>query len=202
MDPRFKKIVIIIAAIAIIVVVFLIIYFNRRLNVTVTSNPKEAQIIINNDLKISPAQYKLKPGTYTIWGAKDGYNEFKQNFKISKNNQEIQINLTPESQTDIPKEGAPTSAIPENKIKDLPFSNDHFKVSWDSAYGKYLIIPNIPFTFDQNPKDQIKNNWNQYVQYGQEALAWIRQQGVMPTNDNIEWWQQEFWPDGASIPIK
>lgn len=198
-QSKLKIIIIVTATIVVLVIIFLTIYNNRKLNIVVTSGPVESNIIINNDLKTSPAHYQLKPGTYTIWATKTGYQEFKQDYKITKNNQQINIELSIENQTDIPNEGVAVSPNPQPQISNLPFVNDRLTVSWDNKLSKYLIVPNIPFTNTESPENQIKNNWSQYEQHAQEALRWIKEQGVQPSNQNIEFWGKEWWPQDKTI---
>ena len=110
--------------------------------------------------------------------------------------------MNPEKEPE-PEEGAPPKGFkrPVSKI-NLPYSTDHFQVQWDSAWGKYLIVPNIPFDASSSPKDQLKKHWKKYVEYGKEALNWLKSQGVKPTKDNIIWWADEWWPKGAHIKIE
>lgn len=96
-------------------------------------------------------------------------------------------------------EGAP---MPKFKV---PHEAAHFRILWVAEdAGKYEIVPKIPFggPRDQPPQYYLKKYWAQYVRYGREALDWMRTKGVKPTDENITWWAEEWWPKGAKIPLE
>lgn len=204
MFEGYKKILIIGFIFIVLLIVFLTIMGWIKTAHTVLkieSVPAKIGIVINNQEYETPLNTQIKPGTYTIWGFLEGYKTYKKEFKVQSGIENyLKIEMQVETEA-LPPEGAPTSPEPTPQITNLPYQTDHFKVDWDSAYNKYRITPDIPFTAADSPQNQFKENWNQYEQYGKEALTWIKTQGVQPTEENIEWWGQEWWPEGANLNL-
>lgn len=186
--------VILIAIIAIVAVLQ-----RRPVALTLTSDPSQVDVFINNQTYHTPTTIKIKPGQYTIWAAKTGYLVYQKDFAVksfTSNSLKITLQVDPDANVQTGGDvGQPAPKI------QLPNSTDHFKVDYGPNGGAtYLITPNIPFTANDTPENQISDNWQLYVQYGKEALSWLRSQGVSPTSQNIVWWGQEWWPSGATAP--
>ncbi len=165
----------------------------------ITSEPKNINVYINNKKYASPARISLKAGTYLVWGSQEGYEVYKQRVAVKslgKNN--LVIKLTP-LVTAGPPGGEPLLGSESPKIQNLPHKTAHYSIQWRADLNKYFIVPEIPFDGDANPYDELSRSWPQYDAYGKEALEWLRSQGVTPTNDNIGWWAEEWWPAGKTM---
>ena len=200
---KWKKIVftgILLFLIFILIAYLIDFYLKRKTQLSITSEPDKITVVVNNKGYQTPAIIKgVKPGSTRIEAYTDGY-QFQVRYIDIKKGKLNQLQILLEKDTESqPTEGAPTEPEPTPQIKNLPYITDHFRISWDSAYNKYLIVPSIPFIPDQSPEDRLAQNWQQYESRGIEAIAWLKKQGVKPTKDNIDWWMQEFWPEGKSI---
>lgn len=191
-------IIFVIIVLILIVLQYLLVRYKTTL--TITSSPDNITVVVNNQGYQTPITIKaIKPGSTRVEAYQDGY-DFQVRYVNVKIAQDNQINIKLEKISDAgPVEGAPLDSEPTAQITNLPYKTDHFQIEWDSAYSKYLIVPSIPFVADQSPEDRLAKNWSQYEKYGKEAISWLKSQSVTPTNDNIEWWNQEFWPEGKSI---
>jgi hypothetical protein len=203
MMPQKQKTIIAVGFVAMVFVILLAYSYikqeNKKTFLKITSEPSRIEIYIGNKREKyqTPVTIPMAPGKYTIWGAKTGYETAQQQVAVKRgqtNNLHIQLKKAIE-----PPEGAPLNPPTQPKIKNLPFETDHFRVDWDENNQKYLLVPNIPFTAFEAPQVQIKNNWNLYEKYAKEALEWLKKQGVTPTKNNIEWWAEEWWPEGKTI---
>lgn len=197
-----KKILITIGVtfLLILLIIILISFFGPKPSLSITSSPKNIDIYIGDNQYETPVIIKnFRDKEITVYGSKAGYQLYTKKIKF-QTGKKFDLNIVMEKILDEPPEGAPLSDTQESKIKNLPFENDHFRVSWDPEYSKYLIAPNIPFDMSQPPEDFLKQYWNDYKTYGIEALNWIKTQGINPTKDNIKWWGQELWPTDVSAP--
>lgn len=200
-DKKTKKILITAAVIIILIIAFEIFFQTRKTTVNITSDPVNIEVDIGQSIYQTPTTIKIKPGKYRVWGLKEKYltyDKFNKFYYGKENNLYIKLEVDPEPE---PTEGAPPPGYVEKKpqIKNLPYENNHFRILWDIAYNKYIIVPKIPFGPEDAPVETMRNNWNQYQQYSKEALDWMKNQGVTPSKDNIIWWMQDFWPEGAAI---
>jgi len=103
-----RKTLIIAGAIVIILIILIIITTtvrNRPVNFTVISEPNNIEIYVDNQRYETPLSIKIKPGSYTIWGLKEGYAPYKESFQIKKG-QDNQLNIKLEQEQE-PPEGAP-----------------------------------------------------------------------------------------------
>lgn len=87
----------------------------------------------------------------------------------------------------------------------LPTENDNFKITYNQDKNVLLVVPKIPFDSQNAPSSYFKQYWNQYQNYGQEALIWLNNHQMdknFRTNFGvkIEWWGQEWWPENATEP--
>lgn len=97
----------IIIAILAVIIIALAIYNRLPVDLQITSTQTPIDVYIDNTHYTTPTVVNLRPGTYTIWGAKIGYLTYKQTFKLSRTNNNLQINLETDPQAGYPPEGAP-----------------------------------------------------------------------------------------------
>ena len=171
---------------------------------TITSEPNHVTIEFQEKKTSTPFSIKkLDPGNYSLKAYKDGWDFQEMNFYLAPN-EEKQINIKLEKKgwsKDTIKEGAPSEQLLMPPLDQwLPYQADHFKVDINTANNSYLIVPTIPFDSLSSPEDQLQQYWSQYYQYGIEALNWIKSKGVDPASLKIEWWAQDWWPAGKTIP--
>jgi hypothetical protein len=84
---------------------------------------------------------------------------------------------------------------------DYSFETPHFKITWQDLEQSYLIVPVIDIPPQTSPESEVAAQWTTYSKFADEALGYIKQQGGDPKSLPIEWWGQEWWPKGKSIPI-
>jgi hypothetical protein len=81
----------------------------------------------------------------------------------------------------------------------LPQETDHYRIEYDSYYDVLLITPKVSIDGQANPQEEFARVWAEYEQYALEAIAWLKEQQAVLSNFEIEFWGQDFWPDGARI---
>ena len=195
---RLKKFKIIILALIILVLVYFVYSYFLLIKIEITSSPDNIEVYIDNKDYVTPMHIKIRSGKYNIWGVKEGYEIYNQKIEFNRKEKNLNIVLSLSNEKE-PKEGAPIKELPTPQISDLPVETDHFIVRWDSAYLKYLIVPNIPFNKFNAPQYFFETYWVDYEKYAKEALLWIKNKGVTPSQANIMFWGQEWWPAGKTI---
>jgi hypothetical protein len=196
----YRRRIIIAGSIVLAIVIGLVVYGLWPTSLAITANPEKIEVYVGVDKVVTtPSKTRVKPGKYDVWALETGYNAFITTIEVKKHRvNKLAIVLT---KADEPPEGASPSPAPTPAIQNLPYSSDHFRIDWDNSLSKYIVVPRITLYFDQSPQEQIQKQWSTYQQYAAEALAWMKKQGITPTDKNIEWWGQEWWPTGASIKI-
>ena len=198
---NFKIIKLFTATIVIILVLLFSYLLMNKGTVVITSDPI-ASVYINNINYSTPLTIKLSPGKHSIWILKEQYEPYEKQIIVKSLKKTIVRAMLIKNENE-PAEGAPTGTLDESQISSLPYSNDRFSVSWNSSRRVYTITPNIIITNSESlaPQEQMAKQWGLYTQYGQEALVWMKSQGVTPTDKNIEWWGSEWWPIGKSMSL-
>lgn len=204
MKDKHKYILVGLLSFFVLGVLYLILSFFNMGSVKITSNPTNAEVYgIKNAQCVSPCSLRLSVGKQRIWVTKDGYELATKDVEVKRfKKTTVDFKLEKAEIYEGPEEDS--QEVKEPEINDLPYQATNFRVDWSETEEKYLIIPNIDMTQDEEltMREKMASQWTKYVQYANEALAWIKTQGVTPTQENIEWWAQEYWPDGASIEIK
>jgi hypothetical protein len=148
--------------------------------VTVSSPQKDSYIIYQYDIfeHPTPYTYRLKPG--------------RRKFELFANgylNKEVELTVYPFYN----KKYTITLA------RDLSYRNNNFNIEYDYNKEAYLIAPNVTVPPRGAISEALVTEWGSYNRYAQEALAYIKSQGVDPHSIKIEWWSHEYWPQGKSI---
>lgn len=81
----------------------------------------------------------------------------------------------------------------------LPQETDHYRITYINSKNEILIVPLVDIEGDKNPIDEFARVWPQYEEYANEAILWMKDQGVNPKDLIIRWWGEDFWPDGKQI---
>ena len=92
-----------------------------------------------------------------------------------------------------------TSNEPPAITSKLPQETNHYRITYVSSQNKLLIVPLVDIDGDKNPIDEFARVWSQYEEYANEAVVWMKSQGVNPKDFTIKWWGEEFWPVGKQI---
>jgi flagellar basal body-associated protein FliL len=91
------------------------------------------------------------------------------------------------------------------QFNQFPVKNNDYRITYDSGANTLTIVPNIPFDVTQAPQYFLQTYWNQYQNYGKEALIWLdthQMDQSFRTNYGVQiiWWGQEWWPAGQTAP--
>jgi len=86
-----------------------------------------------------------------------------------------------------------------DSIQKLPQETDHYRIEFDDARNILLIVPKITIDGDANPTEELARQWPTYEQYANEAVEWMRQQKFEFQSFEIEFWMEDFWPEGKRI---
>lgn len=84
-------------------------------------------------------------------------------------------------------------------ISKLPQETDHYRITYINSKNELLIVPLVDIDGDKNPIDEFARIWPQYEEYANEAVSWMKNQGVNPKDLSIRWWGEDFWPAGKQI---
>ncbi len=161
-------------------------------NISITTIPSGAKIVIDGKSYTSPVKIpKLNSGRHKIVTTKPGFKERFDSIKVSKD-KTVEVNLrlytskiSPATLKESVIEDQKTLTDFEKLIQYLPYSNLHLKI-------EYLVVarePSIKITLYArlNRPDQIESYKQQLTDYGQEALDWIKSNGVNTEKLNIIW---------------
>lgn len=97
----------IIIAVLLVIIIILSIINRSPVSVMLTSPQSPIDVYIDNEHFVTPTTIKLKPNTYTIWGAKIGYLTYKKDFTVSRKNSSLNIIMEVDPNAGYPPEGAP-----------------------------------------------------------------------------------------------
>lgn len=92
-----------------------------------------------------------------------------------------------------------TSNEPPAITSKLPQETDHYRITYVNSKNEILIVPLVDIEGDKNPIDEFARVWPQYEEYANEAILWMKDQGVNPKDLIIRWWGEDFWPAGKQI---
>lgn len=148
--------------------------------ITIKTPLAGAQIDLQNDTieYAAPHTYTLKPGNWVFTVTANGYLD-----------RTIQTKVYPFWHRTV------TVALD----KDLSFENAFFRIEYHYETQSYFIVPIIPITVEDSTQNQLASQWNVYQDHAQQALQYIRKQGIDPHSLRIDWWLQDYWPKGKKI---
>jgi len=86
-----------------------------------------------------------------------------------------------------------------NFVGKLPHKTDHYRVEFDDYYNQVLVVPLVEIDGDKNPVEEMERVWSVYEQYANEAVAWMKAEGVDFASFELKFWNEDFWPQGKAI---
>lgn len=160
-----------------------------KIAITVTAVPNDTTITLNGSQKISPGVIYLAPGTYSVRGHKDGFNDFTREFSLDGDHSRITVPLVPSSEeakkwaqdnhskySELEKIGGAIAAKNGEKfhkenpiVNNLPYENPYYTIGYQSADDKTIILTISAVS----------------ARYRYNALQQIRSWGYDPTDFKI-----------------
>ncbi|MEI6039930.1 MAG: hypothetical protein WCP93_01105 [Candidatus Berkelbacteria bacterium] len=102
-------------------------------------------------------------------------------------------------------QNSPSKPVTLTQLDQFPVENDNFRITYNNQNNTLTIVPKIPFDTTDSPEYFLSTYWKDYTNHGKEALSWLNTHNVnqqFRTNYGIEinWWAQEWWPNGVTAP--
>lgn len=131
-----------------------------KIAITVTAVPSDTTITLNGSQKINPGVIYLAPGTYSVVGHKDGFDDFTREFSLDKDNSRITVPLVPSSEeakkwaqdnqskySELEKIGGAIAAKNGEKfhkenpiVSKLPYENPYYTIGYQSSDDKTVTL--------------------------------------------------------------
>ena len=160
-----------------------------KIAITVTAVPGDTKITLNGSQKIGTGVVYLTPGTYSVLGQKDGFEDFKEDIKFDDTRARLVVTLIPSSDEakkwakdnqsqylELEKKGGAIAAKNGEEFKkanpivnNLPYENPYYTIGYQSSDNKTItVIITAPS-----------------ARYRYSALQQIRSWGYDPTDFKI-----------------
>lgn len=172
-----KLIFISILATTILIIGAFLINFYRTAFVRVETTPENATVKIDGKTIKNPKEkQKIKTGKRAIAISAEDYIEKKTEVNFSSRESKV---VKVELKRDI--------------SKYLPENNDHFKAEFIRENDKSFYRVTLYAIF--NRPDQLDEYRSQLKEYKKEALEWLKEKGIEPSNSDIQWTPEEKYID-------
>lgn len=144
-----KKTIISITLLSIFLILFLVIAIvviplNKKIPVSISTDPKEATFTVNSESGKTPAKIKLKPGNYKIDISKDGYQSFSSTFKVNSSEKNVTLSYSLKRNPHQPS----SKALEENFGGGKPDPN--WESKQEAVNKKYNFISELPYHDEGN----------------------------------------------------
>lgn len=172
-----KFIIIALTTIIVLFVVVISINYYRTAFIRIETSPENTTIMIDKKIIKDPGErQRVTTGRHIITISAEDYIEKK--YEVSFSSREAKL-IKVELKRDI--------------SKYLPENNDHFKVEFiqenDKSFYRITLYAII------NRPDQLEEYRSQLKEYKKEALGWLKEKGIEPSNSDIKWVPEEKYID-------